>query len=902
MALADWFRRPVKIKTYDWVEGTSLFDEIDPWHLYFSNAEILAKLKGFSRMQATLHIKLTINASPYQYGAGIMSYRPFSEAIDCFAGGCVDGNLTGRVSGGTVPGNLIVKTCRPHTMFYPQFSKGCEMILPFCWYKNWVNLDTALTEVKNLGRLNIYSPFNLATTGATTVNPVSITIFAWCEMHKVSGPSYTMQGGDDMVFQSGDEYSDRPVSTGMSALSTLARSVSMVPSLRPYAMATSSVFATMGDAARWFGYSNPPVISDIHAMRPNYMASYASPEVCVQHEKLSLDPKNEVTIDSRTVGLDGVDHMSIAHIIGRDISYAVAAWGATATATTPLALIHVSPMLYTSRLSVGSVTGLSVKTLQMTPSCQIGTMFDLWHGSIKYNFSAICSQFHRGRLLVSYDPDGFQNTYTSAAYTGPRTISKVWDITENPSFEFEVPYMAPTAFLKTGGLLGVTTATTAQTLVYVNPTLPGTWSYTDGNHNGSIIVSILNALTSGNTTAGVNIICSVNCSGVEFANPRDLDVPFSLLSGGQAGNTATQYDLQSGDDVLAEDPDTVQQATVPAYVQPVQHTVYTGEIVRSIRTLMHRNNLYFRCSTMSDAQTPVPAYSGVLPTIVVASVATSSTPQQIKQYNSSLILPQLPFPTGRAAITRLGGVCVKNGSTTDVAANRLDGTYIGVPTVTAYLTASYVGWRGSAVYSARKFDQPDYANSTVPFGIITDMSISRSFRSFLRMLTGTTFRTPFVWRVWAKGDVTNATPGLGALQYFNQLKAGISFATTGGAGMSVTNPTKVDVVDAVIPWYSNFRMLPANPVANILANYDFNSLSWNAFDENIENIANSVGLLNTTVMFPDDCPNTIENVSRHPIMDIYHKAGVDFTAFWYLNPPAIQVYNGKTDGYPTGWT
>jgi len=845
-------------------------------------------------MQATLHVKLTINASPYQYGAGIMSYKPFSEALDCFAGGCVDASLTGRTSGGTVPGNLIVKTCRPNTMFYPQFSKGCEMVLPFCYYKNWVNLDTNLGEIKNLGRLNIYTPFNLSTTGATTVNPVSITIFAWCDMHKVSGPSYTMQGGD--------EYAERPVSTGMSALSTLARSVSMVPSLRPYAMATSSVLSTMGDAARWFGYSNPPVITDIHAMRPNYMASFASPEVCVQHEKLTLDPKNEVTVDSRTVGLDGVDHMSISHIVGRDVSFGVASWGATTTATTPLALMHVSPMIYTSRVYTGSVSTLSVKSIQMTPSCQIGTLFDLWHGPITYKFSAICSQFHRGRLLVSYDPDGFQNAYNSAAYTGPRTISKVWDITENPSFELEVPYMAPTAFLKTGGLLGVTTATTSQTLVYLNPTLPGSWAYSDGNYNGSIVVSVLNALTSGNTTAGVNIICSINCSGVEYANPRDLEIPMSFPVGGQTGVAANQFDLQSGDDALAEDPDTVQVATVPAYVQPVQHTVYTGEIVRSVRTLMHRTNLYMRCSTMSDAQTPVSVYSGSLPTVVVAAAAASSTPQQIKQYNSSLILPQLPFPPGRTTTSRIGGISVKNGSTTDVAANKMEGLYIGVPTTTTYMTASYVGWRGSAVYSVRKFDQPDYANSTVPFGIITDLSISRSFRSFGRMLSNVTLRTPFIWRIFAKGDVTNATVGLGALQYFNQLKSGIAFTTNGASGMSVTNPTKVDVVDAVLPWYSNFRMLPANPLTAIALTYDWNGISWNLFDENTENIANSVGLLNTTVMFPDDCPNTIENVSRHPVMDIYHKAGVDFAAFWYLNPPAIQVYNGKTDGYPTGWT
>lgn len=893
LSLAEWFQRPVKIKTYDWVEGTSILNTIDPWTLYFSNAEIYAKLKGFSRMQATLHIKLTINASPYQYGAGLISYVPMTNmtsnapAVDSFAGGFADPAFNGYdISvAGTVPGNLIVKTCRPHAWFYPQFSKGCEMVLPFCYYKNWLNLDTVLSELTTLGKLTVYTPVPLATTGTTTINPVSITIFAWCDMHKVSAPSYAMQGGD--------EYVDRPVSTTMSALSTLARSVARVPTLRPYAMATSSVLASMGAAARWFGFSNPPIIADIHALRPNFMASYSSPEICVQHEKLALDPKNEVTVDSRTVGLDGVDHMAISHIVGRDVSFGVIAWGATTVATTCLAVFHVTPMVYLMRTFTGATTQMTAKSIQMTPSCQIGTLFDFWHGPITYKFAGIASQFHRGRLLVSYDPDGFKDTYTSAAYVGPRTISKIWDIAENPTFEFEIPWVAPTAFLKTGGLAAMCAAgTNSARVIYINPSaLPGTWNFLDASHNGSIVVSVLNALTSGSTTAGVSLVCSMNCAGVEYANPRELGIPLSISS----------YNLQSGDDVLAADPDEVQTASIPAYTMPVQHTIYTGEIVRSIRTLMHRTNLYMRVSTMTDGQTVIGTQSAKIPGIVVAGVSTSSTPQAIKSYSSSLLLPMCPYVPGAGTAARLTGIMIRDGSTTDVPANRVDGMYLGIPTITSYLTPSYVGFRGSTIYHARKADRP-YVSTTVPFGTVTDMSISRSFRSVATMFTGFTIRTPFIWRTMIKADISQPTAALGALQFFNYIKTGIGFSTSGAGGFSVTNPSHVDVVDAVVPWYCNFRMAPANPQANVVFANAFNSLSWNYFDRNAENIGMAQASLNVTVDFTDDCPNTIANLFQHPVLDIYHKAGVDYTAFWYLNPPTIQMYVNYADGYPSGWT
>lgn len=895
MSLAEWFRRPVKIAAYDWIEGSSILTTIDPWSLFFNNPDILNKLKGFSRMQATLHVKLTINASPYQYGAGNMSYLPLSNfgngagsgptsepALDSFAGGHCDPALNsyfGVAGFGTAAGNLIVKTCRPNVWFYPQFSQGAEMVLPFCYYKNWINLDSNLTEVANLGRLTLYTPIPLKTTSTPTVNPVSVTIFAWCEMHKVSAPSYSMQGGD--------EYVDRPVSTTMSALSTLARTVSRIPMLGPYAMATSSVLTNMGTAARWFGYSNPPVISDVHALRPNYMASYSSPEVCVQHEKLSLDPKNEVTVDSRTVGLDGVDQMSISHIVGREVYFGLINWAATAATTQCLSIHHVSPMIYAHRQYIGEITNRNCKSIQMTPGCQIGTLFDMWHGVIKYKFTVVASQFHRGRLLVSYEPDGFQDSYTSSAYTSPRTISKIWDITENPSFEFEVPWMASTTFLKTGGFPYVATGSTSGDLNYFNPpALPGTWRYSDGNQNGSIVVSVLNALTSGNTDAGVTIMVSIDCSQVEYANPIDLSIPMSI----------SDYMLQSGDDVLAQSPDVVQVATVPVYEPPVKHIVYTGEIVRSIRTLMHRTNFYSRYNLMTDFQAPISGYSPNIPDIVIARLVADSVPNKLTGYVSAIHLPMLPYGTGKLSYTKQGGLMILNGSTNANAGNAVIGMHLGIPTVTSYLVPSYVGWRGSSVYHVKKVDRTD---TTV--GVITDMSISRSFKSISRMFQNFNVRTSFIYDYSNSSATSQLSAHLGPAQYINKNRLAGGYSTTGMSGFSATNPQTVDVVDAVVPWYSNFRMAPANPIANLVWNTNYNSLSWNDFDQNDENVGGAQACVNATVKLPRETDNTIANMSAHPWVDIYHKAGVDFSAFWYLNPPAIHVYVDYTDGYPADW-
>lgn len=896
--LQDWFKRPVKIHTQNWSEGAGLAVSFDPWSLYFSNAEIFAKLKGFSRLQATLHVKLTINASPYQYGLGMMSYYPLSYstmsstatlADDRFAGGNTDSSLA-SFTGGTEIGNLIVNSCRPHGYFYPQFSRGCEMVLPFCFYKNWMNLDTNLTEMKQMGRVNLYSPRNLLTAGTAATQPISITVYAWAESIKLSGPSYTLQA---------DEYSDRPVSTACSVASAAAGRLSMVPKVGPYAMATSTMLSAMGNVARWFGYSNPPIISDVHANKINYMPSFASPEICVQNDKLSLDPKNEVTIDSRTVGLDGVDHMALAHVLGRDVAFAIFDWSSTASPTTPLFLCHVDPMLYTSRAFNGAKTTLAVKSIQMTPSCQVGSVFDFWTGPITYSFTSIASQFHRGRLLVSYDPDGFGAAYTSTAYTGPRTITKIWDLAECPEFKFVVPYMAPTAYLKTGGMRQLCSSG-SQEVYYKNPTLPTDFKYKDGNMNGTITVSILNALTSSSPSASVYIVVGANCGQLEFANPRELEIPIST------------YTLQANEMSSEQSEQTV--AVVQASTN-THNEIYTGEIARSYRQLLHRTNLYTRYFAFGGGQAPTTAYSDKIPAITVDPVVANSVPTKFVSYNASYLTPALPLMTGAlyddaTAWTNLNNAMIKNGTTSFAAADVVLGQNIGIPTMTAYLAGSYVGWRGSHVYHARVTNQDGGASSVVPPVHATDFSISRFFRCISRIMIykasvnnyDNNIRTPYTWRIYKEADVSSTNARTAAIQAFNFAKMSTGFSSNGGGGFSVTNPTVVNVVDAVVPYYSQFRMLPCGPCCNLLANVDWNGITWNVFDENSENVLAPMVAINTTVNGVDEIDNSVPNLNRHPIVDLYHKAGPDFSLFWYLNPPALYVYTGKTDGYPIGWT
>jgi len=907
LTLGEWFSRPVKIKTLTWSANQFLGDSFNPWYDYFNHPEIKVKLKGYSRLQANLHLKLIVNASPYHYGVGIMSYKPMSGNglngagnFDFSAGTTSDKLIvdSGTYTGGDVSASLMVRTCRPHAKFYAESSKGCEMQLPFCYYQNWINLDTDLSELKQMGNINIYTPTVLRDSSGYG-NSVVVTIYAWCDDHKVGGPSYVMQSGkDEYDLQAGnDEYQDRPVSTAMSAMSKAAAALSIIPVIKPYAMATSKVMAGASTLARWFGFSNPPVIKDVPALLPNYMPNFASPEISTQHDKLSLDPKNEVTVDSRTVGLDGVDHMAISHIIGRYVDYAVLSWGSTMPAEYPLLVQNVTPMVATTVPYFGQKTNLEASAIQMTPSAQVGMAFQFWSGKITYKFTVVASQFHRGRLMISYEPDGVLYNYTSDSYTGPRTINKIWDISTDPTFEFEVPWMAPISMLRTMGATGMgwyaatnLLADAAGNTWQANPgDFPVQVLYKDALYNGTITVSILNPLTSNDPNYEASIICALNCAEVEYFSPLEMEWPFSL------------YELQSGDDLANAPDEEVVHAEAPELVdEPTKHTIYVGEIVRSIRQLIHRTSFYSRFPTVTPEQEPIEQYLS-MPTIGPSSAGGGGY-GSVSSYGGSIYLPNVPYVTGSLPVPVTDsypntGVLILNGATTDDGVILNQNTKIMTPT--AFFLSSYVGWRGSACYTARANEA-----RTTSTGRFASLSISRVANSITTYLTKTSVWNPVIWFtnpiLSTTLPITNRYLGYQSIAYAN---ACIRRFSTGLSGLAATNPKTVDVVNAVIPYYSNYRMLPANPIANYYTANKPEDLPWNknSAPRQYPGTNEVIQCARIDYDVTDTATPNMTALDNYPTIDVYHKAGVDFTMFWYLNPPSIHVYKYRESGYPRGW-
>jgi hypothetical protein len=266
------------------------------------------------------------------------------------------------------------------------------MTLPFLYPKEWLDI-TASTNCSSMGQLLLrpMTSLNFANTGVGS--PVTVQVFAWAEDVELSGPTVKLA-----MQSSNDEYG--AISGPSSAIAHMAGMLEEAPVIGPYATATRMIANTTKDVARMFGFTNVPVVDDVHSFTPQPFPQFASPEIGTAIEKLTLDPKNELTIDSRSVGLDTGDELLVKKFTERESYITQFNWAVSAAPDDLLFATNVTP--YMERIVAG--TGQTI--VQMTPMSLVGRMFSYWRGDIKFRFKFNCSQYHKGRVRISWDPVG----------------------------------------------------------------------------------------------------------------------------------------------------------------------------------------------------------------------------------------------------------------------------------------------------------------------------------------------------------------------------------------------------------------------------------------------------------------------------------------------------------------
>lgn len=543
-ALEKFLTRPVLIKSYTWADGGALSDTFNPWYEYLNQSVIKNKIQNYYTGRMNLHIKVMVNASPFYYGAALVSYRPLS---------------------GYSPGELLTTDStyinglsqRPHVWVYPQTSQAGEMTLPFVYPYDAVNLTSA-AEVQSLGSITVKSVTNLQNANAVITADTTVRIYAYASDIHLGGPTYKA------VLQSRDEYGKGPVSGVASAVANISRSLENVPVIGKLAKATTIGASAVSSVASLFGFTDVPVIRDVEPLKNLPFHSLTSAHIAEPVTKLCLDPKNEVSIDNSIMGVSVDDELAISKFVDRYAYVGKANWTASATPDSLLWSHRVQPNMF--NVSTTAAGPYGNKAVQATPCGHVAQMFRYWRGSMTFKITAIASKFHRGRYVITWDP--VANISTNTSYIGT-AFTKIVDIAEESEIELTIPYMQPYPFCYSD--------TYASSLV--EPFATSYVSHVDKYDNGILTIRVFTQQTSPTATSDIQLLVSIKggCD-LEFAMPRNLSQSISPFA------------YQS--DVTMDSRTSMSITNSNEEVDSTRYLVSFGEPVLSLRSLLRRATLY----------------------------------------------------------------------------------------------------------------------------------------------------------------------------------------------------------------------------------------------------------------------------------------------------------------------
>ncbi|APG78497.1 hypothetical protein [Wenzhou picorna-like virus 23] len=518
-SISDYFSRPVIIYDGTVAIGSHLYQELNPWNMWSLFSDVRAKLRNFMYFKATLNIRVTFSATPFNYGHILVAYVPYARFNDPLQSLIVGKSslpemTTAYLSQGPFVGNIDLRYNRTFEMQIP-------FICPSNYFRIYADSATAYTTTTEFidfsaaGALFLrsYNPIRSASDDYLTPVSYNVSVFA-TDVHLHTPTRTLMALAQSAKIRKAkvtkgkiSEYVDPPtVSQMASNVAEAAGILSRIPPLMPFMKPVEYMSGKFSEVAAIFGWSKPLQLEATTFVK---QLNYSNQATCIgidTSQKLSVDPKAGLVVNPGPPGATQ-DDMAIANIAKREGWIFSAEWNVGAEVSkTNLFMSYVNPSLaYRPSGTLGP--------LVPSPLYFVTRPFGYWRGSITFIFRIVASQFQRGRFAIIFEPNMKQNAVLNAEYISTATqTSMIVDITDTQEVEFTVEWNSPFEWLRVTG-------TTANTTVVSGTTITTTGSVAESL--GVIRVVPLTQLVSSGNSNPVYINVFVKCDDLEVAYPTN---------------------------------------------------------------------------------------------------------------------------------------------------------------------------------------------------------------------------------------------------------------------------------------------------------------------------------------------------------------------------------------------
>lgn len=446
LSLDEFFARRVEIAAFNVALGATVSNSYEVWDLMTLDPAIRAKLRNYAYLKANMKIRVVISGSPFHYGRMLISYQPYAVRNSTL-------NSYALAPVGTRPLLLNYLSQSPQcAVMNIHANKPVEIVCPFISTKPMHRLFnssaavisdlTSYDDLSEAGRLYVYS-LNSPSAVDASASPISIQIYGWFEDVELGMPTATQVAiTTEASSRDDNEMKTGPVERFSSNAYSVTSKMHDIPYIGVYARASSYVLAGIKGVASLFGWSKPVLTDDAKYVKNRPFTNGAQLIGSETTKRITLDPLQEISIDPRVVSLD-TDEMTIHSIASRESYLTTFTWSpADELLKNSIFKIRVHPQMDTIFRGVGK------DFYQPTALSFASTPFEYWRGDIMFRFEVVCSQYHRGKLLVYYEPNIAQESLIDPDVSLNKDHIYIVDIQETQDFCLTVQWGAPRGWMR----------------------------------------------------------------------------------------------------------------------------------------------------------------------------------------------------------------------------------------------------------------------------------------------------------------------------------------------------------------------------------------------------------------------------------------------------------------------
>lgn len=458
--IKDFLSRPIVVQTGLWSSATAaeaqLYTANFPEAL-ISNTMYQEKLKGFVGLRATLVIKVQVNSQPFQQGRLMLQYFPYAQYMPNRVA-LVNSTLQGRSGCPRTDLDLSVGTevemripyVSPHVYYNlitGQGSFGAIYLVVYSQlrdqvtgtgsveYTVWAHLEDVDVQYPTGANIFTGSSPNFASLG----QKMSDGQFTEKDLREVWSSKAYSRKPDKIFAQVASEIKqlkeDGTISTGIGQVSEGLNTMSKIPILGNIFTKPAWISAQASNIFKHLGFSKPTVqgLPCESKLRGQVrMANYDGADVS---HKMALSAQNEIETKSGLAGTSA-DEMDLSHVLSIPNYWDRFTWSTSNLTGSNLWDNYVTPM------KIKNFSSTITNRFRCTHMGFVANTHGYWRGSIVYTFKFVKTQYHSGRLRISFIPFYYNTTISTGVPDVSRTQKIIVDLRTSTEVSFTVPYVS----------------------------------------------------------------------------------------------------------------------------------------------------------------------------------------------------------------------------------------------------------------------------------------------------------------------------------------------------------------------------------------------------------------------------------------------------------------------------